>query len=143
MDIQLCKAILAASLMPTEKLVGMVIAFHIHKKTKFSRVRQETLAAECGVSIPTVKRAVAALRKEKLVDVQTTGRASFYRPYVKDSCYVEGSPMIPQGDHQRSRSKGKPWDLDTVFSTRAEEQYKRLLKEENGNGKRESTADAD
>ena len=143
MDIQLFKAVLAASLLPTEKLVGMVIAFHIHKKTKFSRVRQETLAAECGVSIHTIKRAVAALRKEKLVDVQTTGRASFYRPYIKDYCYVEGSPMIPQRDHKRSSNKSNPWDLDTVFSTRAEEQYKRLLEEENGNGKRESTTDAD
>lgn len=127
--------------MPTEKLVGLAIAFHIHKKSKISRVRQATIATECGVSIPTVKRAVAALRKEKLVDVQTTGRASFYRPYVKDYCLVEGSPMIHQRDHKRSIAKANPWDLDTEFSTKAEEQYKRLLEEE-GNG-RESTADAD
>lgn len=140
MDMQLQKALLCADLTPTEKLVGMVIAYHIHRKRKLSRVRQDTIAKECGVSIPTVKRAVSALRRERFIDIQTTGRASFYRAIVKDLCYVEGSPMIPQKDQQRSITRGKPWELDTVFSTTAEEKYKRLL-EENGNGRH--TADAD
>ena len=134
MDVRLCKSVLAASLLPTEKLVGMAIAFHIHRKTKFSRVRQETLAAECGVSIPTVKRALAALKKEGLIDVQTTGRASYYRPVVKDSCYVEGSPVSYQKAHGRYIAVQSPWALDTEFSTKAEERYKRLLEEEKGNG---------
>ena len=135
MDISLCKSVLAASLLPTEKLVGMVIAFHVHRKGKFSRIRQETLAKECGVSIPTIKRAVAALRKERLIQVKTTGRASYFVPLLKDSTYVEVSPVIPQTAHQRAIGRQNPWDLDTVFSTRAEEQYKRLLEEE-GNGEK-------
>ena len=135
MDMQLQKALLCAELTPTEKLVGMTIAYHIHRKRKLSRVRQETIALECGVSIPTVKRAVAALRRERFIDVQKTGRASFYRT-VKDSCYVEGSPMIHLRDHQQHTAHAKPWVLDTEFSTAAEEKYKRLLNEEKGNGER-------
>ena len=143
MDISLCKAVLSASLLPTEKLVGMVIAFHVHRKGKFSRIRQETLAKECGVSIPTIKRAVAALRKEQLIQIKTTGRASYYQPLLKESTYVEVSPVIPQTARRRAIGNCNPWELDTVFSTKAEEQYKRLLDEEKGNGKRESTTDAD
>lgn len=43
------RQLLQAELPPTEKLVGMVLALHMDKRTGKIRVRQETVAQECGV----------------------------------------------------------------------------------------------
>ena len=49
------RQLLQAELLPTEKLVGMVLALHMDKRTGKIRVRQETVAQECGVSVRTVR----------------------------------------------------------------------------------------
>lgn len=135
MDLVLQKALIAAELMPTEKLVGLVVAYHIHPKNLCWRIGQAAIARECGVSIPTVKRAVAALVKGGYLEVKRTGRtARYYRsPNVKSHIKVEVSPVSYQKAHRRAIRQQKPWELDTAFSTRAEEEYKRLL-EEKDNG---------
>ena len=51
MDMLLQKALLAADLLPTEKLVGMVVAFHIHPKQGCWRIGQAVIARECGISV--------------------------------------------------------------------------------------------
>ena len=48
------RQLLQAELLPTEKLVGMVLALHMDKRTGKIRVRQETVAQECGVDRPPV-----------------------------------------------------------------------------------------
>lgn len=139
MDLALQKAILSADLMPTEKLIGLVIAYHIHRKRQLSRIRQETIAHECGVSLATVKRALMALRHAQFFDVQKTGRSSFYRSLIKKPCLVDSSPMSYQTAHQRA---GK-YELDTEFSTKAEEENKRLdaaFRKEQRNGRRTKNA---
>ena len=135
MDLILQKALIGAELLPTEKLVGMIIAFHIHPKNLCWRIGQAAIARECGISIPTVKRAVAALVRAGFIEVKRTGRtARYYRnPHVKSLIKVEVSPVSYQTAHPRAIRKQKPWELDTTFSTRAEEEYKRLL-EEKDNG---------
>ena len=132
MELRLQKRILEAELLPTEKLVGMVIAYHIHPKYGYWRIGQAAIARECGVSIPTVKRAVTALCRAGYIEVRRTGRTAKYFSLVKSHINYDSSPMSYQTDHPRSirgTKSGNPWDLDTTFSTRAEEEYKRLLKE--------------
>lgn len=136
MDMQLQKALVSAELMPTEKLVGMIVAYHIHPKRGCWRIGQAAIARECGISVPTVKRAITALCKAGYIDVKRTGRTAKYYACLKCHIKYDSSPMSYQRDHQRAISKDNPWDLDTEFSTKAEEQYKRLLQEE-GNGRKQ------
>ena len=70
------RQLLQAELLPTEKLVGMVLALHMDKRTGKIRVRQETVAQECGVSVRTVRRAVAALVSSGVFTSTATGRSS-------------------------------------------------------------------
>ncbi len=131
MDMLLTKALVAAELLPTEKLVGMIVAYHIHPKQRCWRIGQAALARECGISVPTVKRAITALVRGGYIEVKRTGRTAKYYASLKCHIKVDSSPMSYQKDHPRSISNGNPWDLDTEYSTRAEEQYKRLLQEKN------------
>ena len=139
MNLALQKALLAADLMPTEKLVGLCIAYHIHGKRKFSKVRQDTIAHECGVSLATVKRALLALRHAEFIDVRKTGRSCVYQGIVKDLRLYDSSPMSYQTAHQRASR----YELDTEFSTKAEEENKRqdaAFKREQRNGRRTENA---
>ena len=70
------RQLLQAELLPTEKLVGMVLALHMDKRTGKIRVRQETVAQECGVSARTVRRAVAALVSSGVFVSVAPGRSS-------------------------------------------------------------------
>ena len=70
------RQLLQAELPPTEKLVGMVLAIHMDKRTGKIRVRQKTVARECGVSARTVRRAVAALVSSGVFVSVATGRSS-------------------------------------------------------------------
>lgn len=70
------RRLLQAELLPTEKLVGMALALHMDKRTGKIRVRQETVAQECGVSVRTVRRAVAALVSSGVFTSTATGRSS-------------------------------------------------------------------
>lgn len=119
-------------LMPTEKLVGMAIALHFNKKTKTIRVRQETIAAECGVSVPTVRRAIKALVAANVFESKRTGRAAILVPVDpppsgKNSGIVERSPVSHLIAHPRSiRGRSKmPWNYDLTYSTTFEEKGKR------------------
>lgn len=126
-------AILQADLMPTEKLVGLCIAFHINRRTQATRLRQATIAEECGLSVRAVKRAFKALRDSGLLEMQATGRSPIIRIGTgNDTGNVEGPPVAPQRGHEKRKM---PWEYDTEFSTAAEEQDKRererLAREQN------------
>ena len=131
MDIQLCKALLAAPLMPTEKLVGLALAYHINAKFKKWKISQKRLAEECGISTRTVRRATRALADAGYIIARHSGRTCFYEKPVKFPCYYDRTPVSGQSGHPCPQSKRNPWELDTQFSTKAEEEYKRLLEEEN------------
>lgn len=116
-------AILQADLTPTEKLVGLCVAFHINRRTQATRLRQSTIAEECGLSVRSVQRAFKALRDAGLLDMQATGRSPIIHVCTGNNTgNVEG----PQEAPQRGQMKRKmPWEYDTEFSTVAEEQDKR------------------
>lgn len=126
-------AILQADLMPTEKLVGLCVAFHINRRTQATRLRQATIAEECGLSISSVKRAFRALRDAGLLEMKATGRSPIIHVGTgNDTGNVEGPDEAPQ----RGPGKRKmPWEYDTTLSTAAEEQDKRererLAREQN------------
>lgn len=126
-------AILQADLMPTEKLVGLCVAFHINKRTQSTRLRQDTIAEECGLSVRSVKRAFNALREAGLLEMQATGRSPIIHvPPGNNTGNVEGPQVAPQRGHEKRKM---PWEYDTEFSTAAEEQDKRererLAREQN------------
>ena len=127
-------SVLHADLLPTEKLVGLCLAFHLNAKTKTTRLRQDTIAEECGLSIRSVKRAFKALREAGLLQTQTTGRSKIIRLCTGNNTgNVEGPLVSPQ----RGQTEHKmPWEYDTEWSTVAEEQDKRererLAREEHG-----------
>lgn len=115
------KAIFESQLQPSFKLVGLALAHHIDRKTGKVRLRQDTLAQMCGVSVPTVKRAVSALIEAGIFTRKITGRSSILTACIsgKNTGRVEGSPVSYQIDH------GCTFDrLDTTYSTVAEERAK-------------------
>lgn len=126
-------AILQADLMPSEKLVGLCVAFHLNAKTKTTRLRQATIAEECGLSVRSVKRAFKALRDSGLLEMQATGRSPIIRIGTGNNTgNVEGPQVVLQRGHEKRKM---PWEYDTEFSTAAEEQDKRererLAREQN------------
>ena len=115
-------AILQADLMPTEKLVGLCVAFHINKRTQTTRLRQATIAEECGLSVRSVQRAFKALRDAGLLEMKATGRSPIIHVTGNNTGNVEGPQEAPQRGHEKRK---KPWEYDTEFSTVSEEQDKR------------------
>lgn len=116
-------AILQADLMPTEKLVGLCVAFHINRTTQATRLRQSTIAEECGLSVRSVKRAFKALRDAGLLEMKATGRSPIIHVCTGNNTgNVEGPREAPQRGHERRKM---PWEYDTTLSTVAEEQDKR------------------
>ena len=126
-------AILQSDLMPTEKLVGLCVAFHLNAKTKTTRLRQSTIAEECGLSVRSVKRAFKTLRDSGLLEMQATGRSPIIHFTGNNTGNVEGPPVAPQRGQMEHRM---PWEYDTEWSTVAEEHDKRererLAREEHG-----------
>lgn len=116
-------AILQADLMPSEKLVGLCVAFHVNHRTQKTRLRQNTIAEDCGLSVRSVKRAFKALREAGLLEMQATGRSPIIHVCTGNNTgNVEG----PRVAHQRGQIERKmPWEYDTELSTVAEEQDKR------------------
>lgn len=130
--LSLQRLLLQMDLMPTEKLIGMVLALHLNKKTGKIRVRQETVAQECGVSVSTARRAIKNLVSAGAFESKRTGRATILAPTTpqasgKNSGIVERSPVNSLIVHPRpiKRRKNMPWDYDTTHSTMAEEKGKR------------------
>lgn len=127
------RLLLQLDLMPTEKLVGMTLAIHFNKRAKNIRVRQEIIAAECGLSLATVKRAIKALVAANVFESKRTGRAAILVPVEprasgKNSGIVERSPTSHLVAHSRAigKKKGMPWDYDLPLSSKPEEEGKRI-----------------
>lgn len=122
------RRLLQAELLPTEKLVGMALALHMDKRTGKIRVRQETVAQECGVSVRTVRRAVAALVSSGVFTSTATGRSSVLAAGSgKSTGRVDRPPVSCQTGHRCPHLKRKraPWEYDLAYSTRPEEEEKR------------------
>lgn len=128
LDLQ--RRILATDLMSTEKLVGMALALHLSVSSVTIRVRQQTLARECGLSARSIRRAINGLVAAGLFESRITGRASILVPVesvskVKSSGIVERPSVTYLIGHQcptRSRKKrSSRWNPDTECSTRTEE----------------------
>lgn len=116
-------AILQADLTPTEKLVGLCVAFHVNRRTQTTRLRQSTIAEECGLSVRSVQRSFKSLRDAGLLNMQTTGRSPIIHVCTGNNTgNVEPPQEAGQIRHQRRRM---PWEYDTELSTIAEEQDKR------------------
>ena len=136
-DIQ--QAILSSDLLPSEKLVGLIIAFHINHTTGSTRLLRQTIVDESGLSLPSVKRACKSLVKMRFLSKKSTGRSSvFLIPSPGNNTgTVEGSPVDRQKVHDEPHLKPSIFDLDTEFSTPAEERNKRdeaaFLKDQSGN----------
>lgn len=126
-------AILQADLMPTEKLVGLCVAFHINRKTQTTRLRQSTIAEECGLSVRSVQRAFKALREAGVLDTKCTGRS----PIIQISSGNNTGNVEPplEAGQIRHQKRKMSWEYDIEFSTVAEEQDKRererLAREQN------------
>lgn len=126
------RLILLAKLEPLEKLVGMVLALHLNKRAQAIRVRQKTLAAECGCSVSSVKRAIKGLVERGVFTSKRTGRAAVLVPKEPqaggiNSGIVESSPVTHLIAHPWSISKPErmPWEYDTTYSSLVEEKDKR------------------
>jgi len=116
-------AILQADLTPTEKLVGLCVAFHVNRRTQMTRLRQSTMAEECGLSVRSVQRAFKALRDAGILDMKATGRSPIiYVGTGNNTGNVEPPLEAGQIRHEKRRM---PWEYDTALSTEAEEKDKR------------------
>lgn len=137
------RRILAADLTPTEKLVGMALALHMNVKSGHIRIKQETIAKECGLSRRTVVRAVLALVDSGFFESRRTGRTAILIPVsgsagVKESGNVEVTPVSHQKCHPchiRGKKWTMPWECPPT-STPAEEEYKRLESREKRSAQR-------
>ena len=128
------RLILATDLMPTEKLVGMALALHMNVKAGHIRMKQETIAKECGFSRRTVVRAVLALVTAGVFESRRTGRTAILVPAessagasVKDSVSVAVTPVSHQRCHPchiRSKKEISQWECPPTSSP-AEEMHKR------------------
>lgn len=103
--LELQRLILATDLMPTEKLVGMTLALHLSVSSMTIRIRQQTLARECGLSARSIRRAISGLVAVGLFESRVTGRASILVPVesvstVKNSGIVERPPVTHLIGHQ-------------------------------------------
>lgn len=140
MDLALQKAILSADLMPTEKLVGLCIAFYINPRAKKAfRHKQAKIASACGISERTVRRAIKALIDAGFIQSETCGRSCAFKSIFN----IDRSPVSYQIGHPCPHSFRNPMELDTEFSTKAEEINKRLdaaFKKEQRNGRRTQNA---
>lgn len=128
------RRILATDLMPTEKLVGMALALHVNIRAGHIRIKQETIAKECGFSRRTVVRAVNALVAAGVFESRRTGRTAILvegqtgtDASVKNSVNVEVTPVSHQKCHPCHNRQQKESDLWACppTSTPAEELYKR------------------
>lgn len=116
-------AIFQADLIPTEKLVGLCVAFHINRRTQTTRLRQSTIADECGLSVRSVQRAFRALREVGLFEMRITGRSLIIHVCTGNNTSKVEPPQ--EAGQLRQICYQKPWDYDTELSTRVEEQDKR------------------
>ena len=100
LTLDLQRRVLAADLAPTDKLVGLAYALHLDGRTGTARVRQQRIAAECGLSPRTVRRAMRELERVGLIETQRTGRSVIVRVGEGiESGRVERTPVSYQSGH--------------------------------------------
>ena len=134
----------------TEKLIGMTYALHLNIKAGTIRVKQATIARECGCTDRTVRGAVAKLVDAGIFKQVRTGRTSVLRIACKNNCNMksDGSyvPVRAEATFRSAKHKrlkiqddviddpsrkvfnpltAMPWEFDKAMTTRAEEEDKR------------------
>jgi DNA-binding transcriptional MocR family regulator len=70
--------IFSAKLPPLVRLIGIAIASHINHKSRLCNPGQKRIAAMCNVSVPTVKRAIAKLKKHGILQTVKQQKSSLY-----------------------------------------------------------------
>ena len=113
-------------LRPMERLVLLALAYFGNQAGSSSYPAQSTLSKMCGVSIPTIKRALKSLRNRHLIIVEGKGRKGTisYKidlPLAARPAHKGGSPVNGGGDHGRSTIQltNKPINKeDSYFKTR-------------------------
>ena len=116
------------SLTSTQKLVGMMLALHIGKKTGRIRVSQEIIAQKCSLSERATREAIKALVKAGIFVKRRTVRVDELRPGelagklcgIDQAATGSGSKrhVVPGVRRKKQASR---WNLETADSTRAEE----------------------
>lgn len=117
------------SLTSTQKLVGLMLALHIGKKSGRIRVSQEIIAQKCALSERAVRDAIKALIKAGIFVKRRTVRVDELRPseFAGIICGIDqaatgsGSKrhVVPGGKKKVGHNRYNP-DLN-LGSTRAEE----------------------
>ena len=116
------------SLTSTQKLVGLMLALHIGKKSCRIRVSQEIIAQKCALSERSVRDAIKALIKAGIFVKRRTARVDELRPGelagkicgIDQAATGSGSKrnVVPGVNRKKRPSRYNP---DTECSTRAEE----------------------
>ena len=116
------------SLTSTQKLVGLMLALHIGKKSGRIRVSQEIIAQKCALSERAVRDAIKALIKAGIFVKRRTVRVDELRPSelagiicgIDQAATGAGSKrnVVPGVNRKKRPSRYNP---DTECSTRAEE----------------------
>ena len=116
------------SLTSTQKLVGLMLALHIGKKSGRIRVSQEIIAQKCALSERAVRDAIKALIKAGIFVKRRTVRVDELRPSelagiicgIDQAATGSGSKrnVVPGVNRKKRPSRYNP---DTECSTRAEE----------------------
>ena len=65
-------------LTPKEKLVGAMLAAHLHGSTQTVRVSRARMMAETGLSPESIKRALKGLLSKQILTRKRTGRAAIF-----------------------------------------------------------------
>ena len=116
------------SLTSTQKLVGLMLALHIGKKSGRIRVSQEIIAQKCALSERAVRDAIKALIKAGIFVKRRTVRVDELRPSelagiicgIDQAATGSGSKRNVVPGVRRNKQAGR-WNLETADSTRAEE----------------------
>lgn len=102
---------------PSTKAVYLALSAHARAKTGKCWPSQKLLAAETGLSVPTVKRAVAQLRELGIIQSsQIHHQRTIYNLTPPHSDPEQGSPMTPAGITHDPQNKTKEQDSTTTVS---------------------------
>lgn len=128
------RRIVKSALSSNARLVGPVLAMHHNRVTNSTRVKWDTLLEETGISRASIARALAELVDGGFYQAKRTGRATIYVPLMppqepgKDSGIVDVRCVRHQKSQgETSGTTKSPFDRDSPYSTRSEEEYKRPL----------------
>ena len=104
----------------TEKLIGMAYSLHLCVATQTIRVKQATIAKECGCSRRTVLTALKNLVRHGVFASRVTGRAAVVEPGEK----LLGIYDVKQASQQMCRDVHS---APEILTSHGEEEYKREL----------------